>query len=166
MLECGEKYAALVPDRISEMESWFGFGWSLYGERKAAADRIHGYVRNAWERLKKVEAPPITLDGLDTYLENYDALPSSTWGSSLPDEQLVEMVQENAEDGACMLERIDERISKFGGEAIPVGKTKRPGSVWDSFVALTIGTGIAVGLGAVVWRGIKSKRARALGEQA
>lgn len=131
-MACGDKYRNMIPQPppgfdILDPDTWVITGWSAYADRKAAADRFAGYVQEAWN-VYKDKAPAV-----DTYLEasvgeyfkRYQELPNSTWWDSTPDEQLVAMAQASAEDGTCMLERIETKLAKLdaGYESVPAQGT-------------------------------------------
>ncbi len=128
-MTCGEKFSHLVPKPVGPTDV---FGWSAYAERKAAADRIHGYIEQA---LAAKPAAADSISGLAKYRAAYEELPNSTWWTATPDEELVAMAQANAEDGACILELVEDRT---GATPVPASGTAGGGgkSIIDQALSL------------------------------
>ncbi len=149
-MACGDKYSHLVPTpvegfSITDPSTWIVTGWDAYAERKAAADKIQGYVQQQWAVLKAMPGASSEVPGLAQYLENYDELPSSTWWTSTPDEKLVAMAQANAQDGTCILEKLDGLTGK-GSSPVP-GTGTAGGKSWlDSAASLLLVVGVVGGL--------------------
>ena len=138
-MACGEKFSHLVPKPVGLGDM---LGWSAYAERKAAADRVHGYVQESWAILK-AKGGVASIEGLSSYLAAYQELPGSTWFTATPDEQLVAMAQANAEDGTCMLEKLE---AATGSSPVPSSGTSGGKSIIDQATSWLFLAGAAYAL--------------------
>lgn len=151
-MTCGDKFSHLVPKPVGPLDV---FGWSAYAERKAAADRIHGYVQQTMDGRPELGE---SVDGMAEYLAAYKELPGSTWFTATPDEQLVAMAQANAEDGACMLEMLEDRT---GATPVPASGTAGPGgkSIIDQAASWVF---LAGGIYALWWFSQRAGKSKAV----
>lgn len=122
-------------------------------------------VNQAWAKLEK-NAPEVaqTYD-IAAWNQEIANLPSwwdiyvEGYGTPTQARNVVDGIIATMETGADMLEEIQDEL---GDESIYLPKSPSPqqNDFWDSFAALVIGSAATVGLGALIWYGVKNKRTR------
>ncbi len=161
-MACGDKYSDLLVTSTGftpEDPCWVDTPFCLVGEYdrwKIVADNVAGEVKRRIGILggtsggdRTAPPPPGKLPkALNTriadYRTNYGKLSSGGWVNLLvPDFVQIEEAISNAREGTCVMELLDEQITKDGGE-IPAttAATPRPGGPG-------VGTKILVGVGAL-----------------
>ncbi len=179
-MACGDKYKDMIrtatgrtPEEPCALHENLCFPGE-YDPWHIAAAAIARGVKLRWDALAQQEQKAETDEYSDAlrnrfsgYVEQFDKLPSNTWGALLtPEVNLISEAITNMREGTCVMDLLDQAIEAAGGKAPPSPQVHLEGTLWDDLAQATILVVVVGALGALAFYGVRKSRGKQQIEEA